>query len=43
MADYKIPNHEMRVIAFEDEHQAGQVLDALKQLEGRWLAAFWAC
>jgi len=33
MSDYKIPDHEMMVVAFEDEHQAGQVLDALKQLD----------
>ena len=33
MSDYKIPDHEMMVVAFEGENQAGQVLDALKQLD----------
>jgi len=33
MSDYKIPDHEMIVVAFEGEHGAGQVLDTLKQLD----------
>ena len=33
MADYKIPDHEMIVVAFGNENEADQVLDSLKGLK----------
>ena len=33
MSDYKIPDHEMIVVAFDNEHGAEQVLDTLKGME----------
>ena len=33
MSDYKLPDHEMMVVAFENETEADQVLDSLKGLE----------
>ncbi len=33
MSDYKIPNHEMIVVAFGNENEADQVLDSLKGLK----------
>jgi uncharacterized membrane protein len=33
MSDYKIPDHEMIVVAFDNENDADQVLDSLKGME----------
>jgi uncharacterized membrane protein len=33
MSDYKMPDHEMIVIAFDNENEAEQVLDTLKAME----------
>jgi len=33
MSDYKMPDHEMIVIAFDNEYEAQQVLDTLKSME----------
>ena len=33
MSEYKIPEHEMMVIAFDNEYEAQQVLDTLKGME----------
>ena len=33
MSDYKIPAHEMLVVAFDNENEADQVLNSLKGME----------
>ena len=33
MSDYKMPEHEMIVVAFENEYEADRVLDSLKGME----------
>jgi uncharacterized membrane protein len=33
MSDYKIPDHEMLVVAFDNENDADQVLNSLKGME----------
>ena len=35
MSDYKMPDHEMMVIAFDNEYEAEQVLDSLKAMESK--------